>query len=127
MENDFSDIDEKAAQNWFETGIPWRTLTVIKSLSQWTEECHTLAKEKGWWPGGIRNIPELLCLIHSEISEALEAYRHGNSENFREEIADTFIRLFDLCGGLNVDIETEITKKHEINKQREWRHGGKRC
>lgn len=44
-------------------------------------------------------------LVVSELGEAIEAHRHGDREGFEEEIADTFIRLADLCGGLGIDIE----------------------
>jgi NTP pyrophosphatase (non-canonical NTP hydrolase) len=37
-------------------------------------------------------VPEKLCLIHSEVSEALEAHRKDDKENFAEEIADIIIR-----------------------------------
>ena len=41
------------------------------------KEVHELAIEKGWYDNTtIRSIPELLCLIHAEISEALEGYRN---------------------------------------------------
>lgn len=62
-------------------------------------------------------------LIVTELSEAMEAYRCQNKENFKEEIADAFIRLFDLCGGLGIDIEKEIEKKSRRNKNRPYKHG----
>ena len=40
----------------------------------------------------------------------------NNQDNFREELADTFIRLFDLCGGLGIDIQGEIVKKCHLYK-----------
>lgn len=62
-------------------------------------------------------------LIVTELSEAMESYRNRDDENFKEEIADTFIRLFDLCGGLDIDIEREILKKMQKNKKRPYKHG----
>ena len=62
-------------------------------------------------------------LIVTELAEAMEAHRHQDHENFREEIADTFIRLFDLCGGMEIDIQQEIEKKSEKNKKRPYKHG----
>lgn len=53
-------------------------------------------------------IPAILALIHSEISEASEAYVIGDSENFSEELADVVIRDLDMLGGLGVDIEAQI-------------------
>ena len=69
------------------------------------------------------NMPEKLMLVVTELSEAMEAYRHEDTENFKEEIADTFIRLADICGSVGIDIESEIKKKMEVNKQRPHKHG----
>jgi len=64
-----------------------------------------------------------LMLIVSEIAEAQDGLRKGDVENFREELADVAIRLFDLCGGLGIDLESEITKKMKINASRPYKHG----
>ena len=62
-------------------------------------------------------------LIVTELAEAMEAHRHQDDANFKEELADTFIRLLDLCGGLSIDIEEEIYKKSLHNKNRPYKHG----
>lgn len=93
-----------------------------KSLNELCELCHSIAKEKGFWETE-RNIGEALMLVVTEIAEAMEGYRHQDQDNFREELADAFIRLLDLCGGLNIDIEDEILKKTKINKNRPYKHG----
>jgi NTP pyrophosphatase (non-canonical NTP hydrolase) len=90
------------------------------------QDLHKTSVSKGWWEDE-RPIPELLCLLHSEVSEALEAYRVGDNQNYREELADIAIRLFDMCAAQGIDLEADIHKKHEINKKRPYRHGGKRC
>lgn len=66
-----------------------------------------------------------LALIHSEVSEALEADRIGDADHFSEELADVCIRVFDLCGHKNIDLGAAIIKKMEKNKSRPYRHGGK--
>lgn len=93
-----------------------------KSLNELSQICHSIAVEKGFWDED-RNIGEALMLIVTELAEAMEAYRIQDQENFREEIADTFIRLLDLCGGLGVDIEEEIQKKSDKNRGRPYKHG----
>jgi len=98
----------------------------MKSIKQWQKEIHDNAMAHGWWTPP-RSIPVTLCLIHSEISEALEAYRNTDEDNFREEMADIAIRLFDACEAYDVDLEAEIEKKHAINIKRPYRHGGKTC
>ncbi len=94
------------------------------------EDVHKLAIEKGWYNFD-RPIPELLCLIHAEISEALEGYRNniqkGEKGWLGEELADAVIRIWDMCEFLGINIQDEINKKHEINKTRPYRHGNKKC
>ena len=93
-----------------------------QTLQELTKLCHKTAVAKGFWDEK-RNIGEALMLIVTELAEAMEAYRIQDNENFKEELADAFIRLFDLCGGLNVDIAKQITKKVEKNKTRPYKHG----
>jgi len=72
-----------------------------------------------------RNIPEMMCLIHSEISEALEGYRKDLMDNHlphrkmcEVELADTFIRLLDLAGYLEYDLGSAVLEKLAYNKNR---------
>jgi NTP pyrophosphatase (non-canonical NTP hydrolase) len=68
-------------------------------------------------------VPEKIALIHSEVSEAFEAYRHQNFEGkdgFNEEIADILIRVLHLAGVMKIDVEKEISKKMAYNNGREW-------
>jgi NTP pyrophosphatase (non-canonical NTP hydrolase) len=93
-----------------------------KSLKELSTLCHKVAREKGFWDEE-RNLGEALMLVVTELAEAMESYRRRDDANFREELADTFIRLLDLCGGLKIDIESEIAKKYEKNKTRPYKHG----
>ena len=108
----------------------------IKTL---ISESHKTAIEKGWWDLPDRNVPELLALIHSEVSEALEAYRikgvdglgdtwHSTTkkpEGFTIELADVLIRIADLCAEFNLDLEQALIEKMAYNKTRHYRHGNK--
>ena len=93
---------------------------------------HDIAKRKGWYDKE-RNPLELLCLIHSEISEACEAFRHGNppSDQVPEfshaeiELADAVIRILDMAAHYEWDIGGAIRCKIEFNQSRTKRHGGK--
>ena len=113
-----------------------------KSLAEWQREIHELAVDKGWWPYAdavtTPVIVEKLCLIHSEVSEALKELKQGEGPlqfisydedtkpiGFVIELADIMIRTLDLCGALDLDIEEVIRVKHEYNKTRSHRHGGK--
>ncbi len=59
------------------------------------------------------------------MTEALEADRKGDQDNFGEELADVCIRIFDLCGSRDIDLETWIYAKMEKNKGRSYKHGNK--
>ncbi|EPY2286113.1 MazG-like family protein [Clostridium sporogenes] len=64
-----------------------------------------------------------LMLIVSEVSEALEGIRKDDRENFKEELADIVIRVADLAGGLDIDLDEEIKKKMKKNRNRPYKHG----
>lgn len=109
----------------------------VMHLEEIQTECHYLAREKGFWDGrDEKSIPAMLALIHSEISEALEAYREGDiggpwyyegkPEGFGVELADAIIRILDLAEGFNIDLAKLIRIKLEYNKTRPQMHG-KRC
>lgn len=71
-------------------------------------------------------IPGILALVHSEVSEALEAFRKDDKQNFLEEMADVVIRVLDCVGGLTDDFEKVVRGKVEKNRSRGFRHGGKK-
>ena len=54
-------------------------------------------------------------------------WKHKFEENvkssFEDEIADVAIRLFDLCGGLKIDLEKHIELKMKYNSLRGYKHG----
>jgi NTP pyrophosphatase (non-canonical NTP hydrolase) len=95
------------------------------TVKELIEEVMKQAKEKGF---GTKvsdvNIAEKIALIHSEISEAFEAYRHKNIEDehgFKQELGDAVQRILHLCGIFDIDIASEIIKKIESNANREWK------
>lgn len=66
-------------------------------LKRLEKEIHNNAINKGWWEEG-KTISKVWALVHSELSEALEAYRTDNRKGMAEELADAKIRLLDfLC------------------------------
>lgn len=125
------------------------------SLNDLTTLVHQNAVAHGWWDEP-RSFPEILALIHSEVSEALEEYRDGRATDdgyytcgsggkesdceigcsecehskpcgIPSELADVIIRILDYCGRAGIDIESAIMEKHAYNVGRPFRHGGKKC
>ena len=67
----------------------------------------------------------MLCLIHSEISEAMEGHRKNLMDDklphrsmLEVELADAVIRICDMAGGLGLDLDGAINEKLEFNKNR---------
>jgi NTP pyrophosphatase (non-canonical NTP hydrolase) len=97
------------------------------SLNLLQVECHNCAVDNGWWDEP-REIGTQIALMHSELSEALEAAREGNFEGkdgVVEELADTIIRILDTCGQYSWDLEATLLRKMAYNRGREYRHGNK--
>lgn len=95
--------------------------------------CHGMAKTAGWWnqddpytsKANPMHFSNKLCLIHSEISEAMEGDRKKLNDDklphreMREvELADALIRIADLCGGYEMDLAGAVVEKIEFNASR---------
>ena len=101
-------------------------------FQQIAEYAHDTAISKGWWDED-RNNGELLCLVHSEVSEAMEALRHGNPPDDKipefsgaeAELADVVIRIMDLSAARGWRVGDAIVAKMAFNGTREHKHGGK--
>lgn len=52
--------------------------------------------------------------------------KYGKPEGIPSELADCIIRILDYCGKENIDIDHILRIKHEYNKSRPYRHGGKK-
>ncbi|MFH1910367.1 MAG: hypothetical protein ABIJ72_04255 [bacterium] len=69
------------------------------------------------------DVAEKIALIHSEVSEAYEAYRHKKikgQHGFAEELADAVLRIIHLATIYDIDLEKEMLKKLRKNKKRTW-------
>jgi hypothetical protein len=104
-------------------------------LNDWAKEIHNNSVSKGWWDEP-RAFGEIVALCHSELSEALEEYRNGKQlvyfnegsdkpEGTAIEMIDCMIRILDWLGSLDIDVEFLLGLKHDYNKTRPYKHGGK--
>jgi NTP pyrophosphatase (non-canonical NTP hydrolase) len=124
-------------------------------INETVAKAHNTAKEKGFWDNTGWNLGEKLMLITSELGEALEAdrknqyaaidafdkflaesgkytseqfvenFKENIKDSFEDELADTIIRIFDLAGQMNIDLEYHIKHKMRYNSTRDKLHGKK--
>lgn len=73
-----------------------------------------------------RDLLNLLCLVHSEVSEAAEGVRKNCPDDklphrsmFEVELADALIRIFDIAGAHKLDLGGALYEKLEYNKNRQ--------
>ena len=95
---------------------------------------HETAREKGFWDGEYTHdkIGNKLALVHSEVTEVLEAIRKDQGgEKVVEEMADIIIRLVDLyqaminTGQIKDSLDFVLEKKIMKNMERPALHGNK--
>jgi NTP pyrophosphatase (non-canonical NTP hydrolase) len=93
---------------------------------------HEIAKEKGFWDGEYTHdkIGNKLALVHSEVTEVLEAIRKSKgSEYIVEEMADVIIRLLDVYAAMRNEeqilhsLDEVLESKINKNKERPKLHG----
>ncbi len=90
-------------------------------IRDWQKEIYENAKNHGFYEKD-HSVPELLCWIYNEISEAYHGWEKSDPENFTEELADIAIILMSICGYLQIDLQAAIEKKHKININRPYLH-----
>lgn len=89
------------------------------------------ATDAGWYKDPAtgqeikRNFGEVVALMHSELSEALEADRKGlmddklpHRDGREVEFADCIIRIMDTAESLGFDLAGAIIEKNAFNRQR---------
>lgn len=94
--------------------------------------CHGMAARGGWWHDPRdgrpidRNDGEMIALMHSELSEALEAVRKSSADSHlphrrgvEVELADLLIRVFDYAGARGMDLGGAVAEKLAYNATRQ--------
>ncbi len=110
----------------------------MSTLNEYAEHCHaaTLARWQDLETGRPidRNKGELLCLIHSEISECMEGERKGLMDDhlphrsmLEVELADAMIRIMDIAASRKLDLGGAIVEKIAYNRKRADHQPGARA
>ena len=109
-----------------------------KIINDLAKDAHQNSVEHGFWQDTAdeHKMAESVALIHSEASELLEAVRKlphdAPSEHCpeisaqEEELADLVLRVMDYSVGFNFDLGKAILAKMQYNKNRPYKHGGKK-
>lgn len=119
-------------------------MAYLEYLDDLAQECHDTAKAHGFWDHAeievVRYTPlgddkykgpnpsihgEKIALMHSELSEALEACRDGDRDQEEEELADVIIRLLDYSHARGFSMDRAVRAKMSKNRNRPHLHGRK--
>lgn len=91
-------------------------------LNAYVQQVRELADAKGFGSDPER-IWEMLALIHTEVSEATDAYKKGKAmDEVGEELIDAFIRICHLLSALQLDAEEIYRRKMEHNWSRPYKY-----
>jgi NTP pyrophosphatase (non-canonical NTP hydrolase) len=109
--------------------------SLINTINNYSNYIYNWAQEKGFWEDKDNSCfaSEKHALMHTEISESLEALRHGDPPDDKipkfscceAELADAVIRIMDYCKAYDLRLGEAIVAKMEYNETRPYKHGKK--
>lgn len=128
-----------------------RNAQFIEAFQSLSAEVHLTAINKGWWDdrhklievarahspelgrfAELLNASNLICLEHSELSEAVEGLRLNSMDDKipeftseEAESADVIIRIMDRSAARGLQVAEAVVAKMAMNKGRTHKHGGK--
>ncbi len=128
MENSLNNLAKEIYKNNVDKGFyekpsstGERLMLIVSELSEALEADRKPDKE------GRADRPGFEDIYQTDITDNRykELFEEFIKNSFEDEIADSIIRLLDLCGNQEIDIDWHIEQKLKYNKLREYKHGKK--
>jgi NTP pyrophosphatase (non-canonical NTP hydrolase) len=131
MKNLISQAHEMAKSKGFWEGERNKPEMLMLVVSELAEALEALRKDHYADQAVVESLSHDIELDRTDEEFLLKAinwktsFEQGVKSSFEDELADVAIRLFDLCGGLGVDLEKHIEMKMKYNSMRGYKHGKK--
>lgn len=114
-------FDDEEREAVIEAFMSQKIMLIVSEISEALESLRK--QDRADFPKFISSIAGLNPDNEDDVLMFKKQFEGQVKDSFEDEMADTIIRIFDLCGKFGIDIENHILYKQKYNETREKKHG----